>query len=142
MLNMIVVAALALLASSARAQTPSYETISTGTVSGVYVSSQTPTRVDWLINGTTGQVLAGRTAIEVSISSAAGANINCGFDVLVSTISPSLTAAGGRYGLEYPKGLGPRRVDLPTNMGYWCLGQSVTAGVGISVKQVSPFRPR
>jgi len=122
----------------AHAQATTYQAPpSTATSSGLFVSSQTVTRVDNLNNGTTGQILANRTAIVLSVP--ASGKMNCDFDIAVSTIPPSLTVAGANYGMEYTAGV--YIIPLPTNLAYYCLSASASAGQSISVQQVSPFKP-
>lgn len=110
---------------------------STATTSGVFISSVAPTRVDYLNNGATGYVLANRTAIVLSIPSAGKAI--CDFDAVVSTIQPTLAAASPNYGLEYGPGI--YTIPLPSNLAYYCMSPSTSAGQAAAVHQTSPFKP-
>ena len=126
----------AALAPAARAQTLSYGTISTATASGIIVSSQAVTRVDNLNLGVAA-VIPNRNAIVLSVP--ASGKVNCGFDVLVSTIPPSLTVTSTHYGTEYTAGV--YTIPCPSTMAYYCLSASASAAQAVSVQQVSPFKP-
>lgn len=137
MKHWLTLASLILLGGMAHAQQIVYSAPpSTGTYSSVFVSSQTPTRVDNLDKGTA-SVLPNRTAIVLAVP--ASGKVNCGFDVSVSTIPPSLTVSSPKYGVEYTAGV--YQVPLPSNMSYYCLSASVSAGQAMAAQQVSPFKP-
>ena len=138
---------LAALAPVARAQQLFYDAPpSTATMSNVTVSSLTAVRIDNLVLGTTGQVLANRSAIIVTIPHAA-ALINCDFFVGTSTSANQVTlstqAASANLGAEYATTSTQSlqfRLPLPTTLGYWCQSQGATNPV-IHVQQVSPWKP-
>ena len=139
--------ALALLATGARAQQLTYDAPpSTAVVSNVTVSSLTAVRVDNLVLGTTGQIVANRAAIIITIPHAA-AIINCDFFVGASTAANqvNLSTQTGNVGLgaEYATTSTQSlqvSVPLPTSLGYWCQSQGTTNPV-IHVQQVSPWKP-
>jgi hypothetical protein len=132
MKKFLIAAGLALLAVPAGAQTISYFTISSATYSGVTVSNSVATRVDNLNQGVTGQVLANRTHIVISIPQVAAAKVQCGYDANVTT-------SGGTMGVEYSTGTAVM-IPLPTQMAYYCKAQG-GGSVAIAIQQITPWKP-
>lgn len=135
MKHWLALAALICFGSPVAAQELTYQTISSGTYSGVTVSTSVATRVDFWNKGSSNTVLANRSEIVLGVPNAAASRLNCGFDSSVST-----KPASGNLGVEYSSG--PAVViRLPTQMAYWCLAQATAAGVPISMQQVTPWKP-
>lgn len=119
------------------AQMSDYESpIATATLSSIYVSSQTPTRIDNWDRGVSGRMLPNRTKIMITIPTTSGL-VNCGFDATVSTKATTSLFLG----TEFQKSIAPVAVPLGTQIPYYCLAQSVTIGSTVTVMQISPYRP-
>jgi hypothetical protein len=135
MRTLLTAAFLAIFASHARAQSIYYTVYSTASYSGACVSNTAPVEVDAL-----GGALPNRTAVVVTVPKSAAGSVNCGFDVSVYTVSPTVSLPSPHYGIEIDYGSAPYMFQVGTYVKLFCLAQGTAGCVPVSIVQLSPYR--